>query len=133
LLSLRLPHNPHLAADGQLTPAQAAGKEIFFRTRTNSGRLIPLRDRCYYCHSPHTHYTSRVLEDVGTATPYDTDPLFDVPQLEGVSLKPPYLHNGEAPEMEDIWTKFNPDDKHGFTSDMDKVQLNELIEYLKTL
>jgi YVTN family beta-propeller protein len=133
LLSLRLPRNPHLAADGKLTPAQAAGKEIFFRTRTNSGQLIPEKDRCYYCHSPHTHYTSRVLEDVGTATPYDTDPLFDVPQLEGVSLKPPYLHNGEAPELEDIWTKFNPDDKHGFTSDMDKVQLNELIEYLKTL
>ena len=133
LRSLRLPRNPHLAKDGQLTAIQAAGKAIFFRTRTNSGEVIPLRDRCYYCHSPYTHYTSRVLEDIGTATPYDTVHSFDVPQLEGVSLKPPYLHNGEAPDLEDIWTKFNPKDRHGITSDMNKVQLNELIEYLKTL
>ena len=43
------------------------------------------------------------------------------------------LHDGIAETLEEIWTKFNPDDKHGITSDMDKVQLNDLIEYLKTL
>ena len=133
ILSLRLPRNPHLAADGHLTAAQARGQAIFFRTHTNDGQLIPPRDRCYSCHAPLTHYTSRVLMDVGTATPYDTIHAFDVPQLEGVVMKPPYLHNGEALEMEDIWTKFNPKDQHGITSDMNKVQLNDLIEFLKTL
>ena len=71
--------------------------------------------------------------DVGTATQYDTIHAFDVPQLEGVVMKPPYLHNGEALELEEIWTKFNPDDKHGLTSDLNKAQLNDLIEFLKTL
>ena len=132
-LSLRLPRNPHLARDGHLTEAQARGQAIFFRDKTNAGALIPPADRCYYCHAPLTHYTSRVLMDVGTSTSYDTIHAFDVPQLEGVVMKPPYLHNGEALEMEDIWTKFNPEDKHGITSDMNKVQLNDLIEYLKTL
>ena len=133
LLALRLPRNPHLAADGQLTEAQARGRAIFFRDKTMEGKLIPPLDRCYTCHSPQTHYTSRVLMDVGTGTPDDTIQAFDVPQLEGVVTRPPYLHNGEALEMEDIWTKFNPHDKHGITSDLNKAQLNDLIEFLKTL
>ena len=133
LLALRLPRNPHLASNGQLTDAQARGRAIFFRDKTMDGKLIPPLDRCYTCHSPQTHYTSRILMDVGTATPDDTIHAFDVPQLEGVVTRPPYLHNGEALELEDIWTKFNPSDKHGITSDLNKAQLNDLIEFLKTL
>jgi len=132
ILSLRLPPNPRRTADGNLTDAQARGKAIFFRTTTNTGALIPPPQRCYFCHPPLTHYTARVSMDVGTATPYDTIREFDIPQIEGVYMRPPYLHNGMALSLEEIWTKFNPDDKHGITSDMDKVQLNDLIEYLKT-
>ncbi len=131
--SLRLPRNPHLASNSQLTDAQTRGRAIFFRDRTMDGKLIPPLDRCYTCHSPLSHYTSRVLMDVGTATPDDTIRAFDVPQLESVVTRPPYLHNGEALELEDIWTKFNPHDKHGVTSDLNKAQLNDLIEFLKTL
>ncbi|MGC1872658.1 MAG: beta-propeller fold lactonase family protein [Acidobacteriaceae bacterium] len=133
LLALRLPRNPHLAANGQLTDAQARGRAIFFRDKTMEGKLIPPLDRCYTCHSPLSHYTSRISMDVGTATHDDTIQSFDVPQLEGVAVRPPYLHNGEALELEDIWTKFNPEDKHGITSDLNKAQLNDLIEFLKTL
>ena len=133
LLALRLPRNPHLATDGQLTEAQARGREIFFRDKTMDGKVIPPLDRCYTCHSPQTHYTSRVSMDVGTATRDDTIQAFDIPQLEGVVTRPPYLHNGEALELEDIWTKFNPNDKHGITSELNKAQLNDLIEFLKTL
>ena len=133
IFSLRLTRNPHVATDGMLTEAQTRGKAMFFRDTSNRGVLIAPMKRCYVCHAPATHYTSRVQVDVGTATKYDTIHAFDVPQLEGVVMKPPYLHNGEALEMEDIWTLFNPEDKHGMTSDMNKVQLNDLIEYLKTL
>nr|MBC8392108.1 hypothetical protein [Deltaproteobacteria bacterium] len=45
----------------------------------------------------------------------------------------PYLHNGMAHTLEEIWTEFNPEDKHGITNDMTKDQLNDLIEYIKTL
>ncbi len=130
---LQMPPNPRLASDGRLNEAQARGRGIFFRTKTNDGRLIAPQDRCYYCHPPLTHFTSRVTMNVGTATPYDTIQGFDIPQLDGVYMRAPYLHNGEALTLEEIWTKFNPQDKHGITSDMDKVQLNDLIEYLKTL
>ena len=131
--SLRLPPNPHAVPNHQLTPAQARGETIFFRTKTAYGTIIPYRDRCYYCHPPLTHYTSRVKVDVGTATQFDSAKEFDIPQLEGVYMRAPYLHNGEALSLEEIWTKFNPKDQHGITSDMTKEQLNDLIEFLKTL
>jgi len=131
--SLKLPPNPHLLSVGGLTDAQERGRAIFFRTKMNDGSLIPIGDRCYYCHAPLTHYTSRVRMNVGTATKYDNVKAFDVPQLEGAYMRAPYLHNGEALTLEEIWTKFNPEDKHGITSDMNKVQLNDLIEFLKTL
>ncbi len=133
IFSLHLGRNPHVASDGTLTEAQARGRAMFFRDKSSSGAVIPPMQRCYTCHSPQTHFTSRVQVNVGTATKYDTISAFDVPQLEGVVMKPPYLHNGEALELEDIWTLFNPEDKHGLTSDMNKAQLNDLIEYLKTL
>lgn len=133
ILSLRLPPNPRLASNGHLTDAQERGREIFFRTKTNLGTSIPPQNRCYYCHAPLTHYTSRVQMDVGTSTPYDTIHAFDIPQLEGVVMKPPYLHNGEATTLEEIWTDFNPDDKHGYTSDLRKDELNDLIDFLQTL
>ncbi len=131
--SLRLPPNPRRAADGHLTEAQERGREIFFRTTTNDGQIIPDRDRCYFCHAPQTHYTSRVRMDVGTSTNFDNVKDFDIPQLEGAYMRAPYLHDGKALTLEGIWTRFNPDDKHGITSDMNKVQLNDLIEFLKTL
>lgn len=131
--SLRLPPNPYRAPDGRLTPAQARGRAIFFRSHTNTGSIIPEDDRCYRCHAPLTHYTSRVLMNVGTATRFDNTRAFKVPSLEGIYMRPPYLHNGEARTLEEIWTKFNPHNRHGFTSDMNKQQLNDLVQFLKTL
>jgi YVTN family beta-propeller protein len=119
--SIPLPPNRHLALDGELTPAQERGRLIFFQKG------------CNVCHTPETHYTARVSADVGTASKYDTSGLFDIPQLDRIVQKPPYLHNGEALSLEEIWTVYNPDDKHGVTSDMTKEQLNDLIEFLKTL
>jgi YVTN family beta-propeller protein len=119
--SIPLSRNRHLALNGELTPAQERGKAIFFKKG------------CDVCHTPETHYTNKLSEDVGTANKYDTSGLFDTPQLERVYEKPPYLHSGEALTLEEIWTVHNPEDKHGVTSDMTKEQLNDLIEFLKTL
>ncbi|MGB7435325.1 MAG: beta-propeller fold lactonase family protein [Candidatus Acidiferrum sp.] len=119
--AIPLPPNRHLSPDGQLTAAQERGKDIFFQKACNT------------CHPPATHYTSKTSFDVGTASTYDTSGIFDVPQLDRTYQKPPYLHNGEARSLEEIWTLYNPTDKHGVTSDMSKEQLNDLVEFLKTL
>ena len=65
--------------------------------------------------------------------PTDRSPLVDVPQLTNVVLSGPYLHDGSARTLEEIWTVFNPHDRHGVTNDLSKDELNDLIEYLKTL
>ena len=125
--------NRHLAADGQLTEAQERGKAIYYRQMTNTGKTIPLPNRCDTCHPADTHYTARYSTDVESKTNYDTAGSFDIPQLDSVYEDAPYLHNGEALTLEEIWTLFNDHDKHGVTSDMTKEQLNDLIEYLKIL
>jgi cytochrome c peroxidase len=63
----------------------------------------------------------------------DRETHFDVPHLNNIYDSAPYLHNGIAETLEEIWTVHNPYDSHGVTNDMTKDQLNDLIEYLKTL
>ena len=70
---------------------------------------------------------------MGTASELDTQDAFDVPHLNNIYESAPYLHDGRVETLEEIWTRFNPDDRHGVTNDMTKDQLNDLIEYLKTL
>ena len=133
LNQIPLPPNRHLAPDGQLTEAQERGKAIFYRTQKNDGTTIPVYNQCATCHPADSHYTSRSSFDVGSASKYDTISAFDTPQLDRVYEDGPYLHNGQALTLEEIWTVFNNNDTHGVTSDMAKEQLNDLIEFLKTL
>lgn len=119
--SIPLSPNRHLAADGQLTAAQEHGKAVFFAKN------------CDTCHTPGTHYTAKTSFDVGTANKYDTSGLLDVPQLDRIYERPPYLHSGEALSLEEIWTMYNTSDKHGVTSNMSKEELNDLVEFLKAL
>jgi YVTN family beta-propeller protein len=119
--AIPLAPNRHLRPDGRLTPAQERGRQIFF----SKG--------CFECHTPETHYTARVSADVGTAARHDTSGLFDIPQLDRIYQRAPYLHSGAALSLEEIWTRFNPADKHAVTSDMTKQELNDLVEFLKSL
>ena len=129
-----LPYRPnrYRASDGELTPAQERGKAIFERTRLKNGAAIAERNQCTYCHSG-PKYTSQKQIDVGTGKPTDRSPVIDVPQLPNVAYSGPYLHDGSARSLEEIWTVFNPRDTHGVTNDLTKDELNDLIEYLKTL
>ncbi|MCP4689658.1 MAG: hypothetical protein GY859_16515 [Desulfobacterales bacterium] len=129
-----IPRNPnrHLAPDGELTPAQRRGKMLYERAHTNSGKEIRVADRCNTCH-PGPYYTNRTKVDVDTRSTLDTQGTFDVPHLNNIYETAPYLHDGQAETLEEIWTRFNPNDRHGVTNDMTKDQLNDLVEYLKTL
>lgn len=132
ILSLTHPPNQYQKADGELTPAQRRGKAIYERDLTNDGRVIPDKDRCITCHPP-PYFTNRQTSDVGTLVKYDTPKEFDVPHLRNVYSTAPYLHDGSAATLEEIWTKHNPDDKHGIANDLTKTQLNDLVEYLRVL
>ncbi len=124
--------NRYLMPDGELTQAQERGKAIFERIKTKSGQTIPESNRCPACHSGRK-YTNNKSENVGTGKPTDRSPLIDTPHLPDIAYSAPYLHDGSASSLEEIWTIFNPEDKHGVTNDLTKDQLNDLIEYLRTL
>jgi len=126
------PPNRYRPLGAELTEAQSRGRALFERTRTNDGRLIPKENRCITCHFPPL-YTDRTRRDVGTKMPLDRESRFDVPHLNNIYDSAPYLHNGIAETLEEIWTRYNPHDRHGVTNDLTKDQLNDLIEYLKTL
>ena len=126
------PPNRYRPLGAPLTPAQRRGKAMFERTTANDGREIPKAKRCISCHFPPL-YTDRERHDIGFKMKLDIHSRFDVPHLNNIYDSAPYLHNGIADTLEEIWTRFNPDDQHGVTNDMTKDQLNDLIEYLKTL
>ena len=126
------PPNRYRPVGAPLTEAQRRGRTVFYRTKTTDGRSIPKEQRCATCHFPPL-YTDRNMHDVGTRGPWDSHSKFDAPHLNNIYDSAPYLHDGKAATLEEIWTRYNPLDQHGVTNDMTKDQLNDLIEYLKTL
>ncbi len=130
--SIPEPGSRFLSPDGILNDFQEEGRTLFERSFTNDGRYIPVNNRCITCHRP-PHYTDQKMEDIGSKAPHDTESSFDTPQLSNIYETAPYLHDGRCYSLEEIWTVYNPEDLHGATNDMDKRQLNVLIEYIKTL
>lgn len=119
------------APNGELTLTQERGKALFDRSMDKFGRPIAESNRCSYCHSGPKGTSQRSF-DVGTRKATDNSGLLDTPQLSNIALSAPYLHDGSAGTLEQIWTIFNPEDKHGRTNDLTKDELNDLIEYLRT-
>jgi YVTN family beta-propeller protein len=132
LTGIKNPPNLLYNPKGELTEAQLRGKEIFERTKDNTGKEIPEANRCITCHTP-PYYTNRKMSYVQTIASTDDSILFDTPHLNDIYASAPYLHDGRAATLEEIWTKYGKNDKHGVVNDMTKIQLNELIDYLKSL
>ena len=59
------------------------------------------------CHFP-PYFTDRSVHDVGTQYLYDRQGTFDVPHLNNIYDSAPYLHNGMADTLEEIWTASTP-------------------------
>jgi YVTN family beta-propeller protein len=129
---IHYPPNLQYNPDGKLTKKQLLGKAIFERTHTNSGEEIPVADRCITCHPP-PYYTNLKMAYVGTLAASDDSILFDTPHLNNIYASAPYLHDGRAKTLEEIWTIFGKSERHGIVNDLTKMDLNYLIEYLKSL
>jgi YVTN family beta-propeller protein len=130
---LNLPSRPNRwrLPNHELSPAQERGLEIFERKVDKFQKPITEFNRCSYCHSGPKGTIQKSF-DVGTRKATDNSGLLDTPQLTNIALTAPYLHDGSAHTLEEIWTVYNPEDKHGRTNDLTKDELNDLIEYLRT-
>jgi YVTN family beta-propeller protein len=129
-----VPNPPNLQynPNGELTEAQKRGKAIFERTQDFNGYEIPVVNRCVTCH-PAPYFTNKKMADVGTLAATDDSILFDTPHLNNIIYSPPYLHDGRAATLEEIWTIYGKTEQHGAVNDLTKVKLNDLVEYLKSL
>jgi YVTN family beta-propeller protein len=129
---LENPPNPYQPSSGELTEAQVRGKKIFERKVTNDGHEIPPRGRCVTCH-PGPYFTDRSIANVGSGFETDTEAFFDTPKLNNIVDTAPYLHDGRAETLEEIWTLFGGNNFHGYVNDLTKQELNDLIEYLRSI
>lgn len=115
--------SPH-AKEG-LNESALRGKKLFMSNEVG----------CAKCHSgPYT--TDQKMHNVGTGNDDPTEligPNFDTPTLHGIYRSAPYLHHGKAETLEEVLTLFNKNDEHGKTSDLNKTQIADLVEYLKAL
>jgi YVTN family beta-propeller protein len=126
------PPNIHRLDNSSLSPTQQQGKIVYERTSTNNGEPIPIESQCITCHPP-PYYSNFLSADVGTLKDNEDSTLFDSPNLNNIYESAPYLHDGSAATLEEIWTIYNNEDKHGVVNDMTKNQLNDMVEYLKAL
>lgn len=123
--------SPHAKAG--LSEAAQRGRAIFFSATTG----------CSQCHAGPFYTDSRprppermVRHDVGTGGDDPTEimgPAYDTPTLLGVYRTAPYLHHGKAKTLEEVFTAYNPADRHGTTGHLTKAQLTDLVAFLKSL
>lgn len=85
---------------------------------------------CRACHLG-PKFTDRSLHDIGTGAGGQGE--FDTPALLRISTTAPYLHDGRAATLEEIFTKHNPSGLHGHAADLTRDELADLVEYLKSL
>ena len=122
LKSLKPMPSPHLVK-GRLSPAAQRGKKLFL-----AGTVA-----CAECHKG-AFLTDLKRHDVGTAGKFDqpTD-RFDTPSLLEVWRSGPYLHDGRAATIRDVFTMLQREGKHGDTSHLTPRQLDDLVEYVLSL
>jgi YVTN family beta-propeller protein len=131
LKSLEPIASPHLV-DGRLSPAARRGERLFMSASTG----------CAPCHPPGLS-TDLEAYHVGTAEPYrgvwgeagvdDAAAGFETPALVELWRTAPYLHNGSAATLREVFTKKNARDQHGKTSHLSDDELDDLVAYLLSL
>jgi YVTN family beta-propeller protein len=93
------------------------------------GRALFEKAGCANCHKPPL-YTDLQMHDVGTGEALDKDRRFDTPTLIEVWRTAPYLYDGRAATIEEVMTKYNPQDRHGATSNLTNDQVKDLAAFV---
>ncbi len=122
LKSLEPEPSPRLLPGGKLDERARRGEALFRSPRTE----------CSTCH-PAPLLTDLKLYDVGTRGPLDQASEFDNPTLIELYRTAPYLHDGSAATLREVLVDRNKGDRHGKTSGLGKEEIEDLVEYLKSL
>lgn len=106
----------------ELNEAQLRGKAVFEDAEVG----------CTSCHAGR-HFTDNVSWNIGTQAGFQDISSFQTPVLHGLSRSAPYLHDGSARTLRDLVDTVVRTDKMGHGSHLSEQQLDDLVEYLKTL
>ena len=119
LKSLRAVPSPYLDK-GRLSESAQRGKRVFYRLN------------CHECHPPETYFTDMKIhagetgvDDIG---PHDGN--WDTPTLHEVWRTAPYYHDGRTTDMKDL---YKPPVSHGINAPVSDAELDDLVEYVKSL
>jgi hypothetical protein len=113
LKSLRPLPSPYLVKDAQSEKA-VKGRKVFEKMR------------CDECHSG-VYYTDMKLHRIGDKIEFDAG--WDTPTLIEVWRTAPYLYDGRAATLKDVFSVY----KHGITEKIADREVDELIEYVNSL
>jgi YVTN family beta-propeller protein len=114
-----MPPNPYRDEGDQLTAEAKRGKLLF------EGKA-----GCIQCHSGELNGGTGLKASVGTTL---AGQELDVPHLLGAYDSPPYLHDGRAATLEEIFQKYNPTQQHGQAHKLAPGELADLIRYVREL
>ena len=119
-LSSLVPEPSPYLVDGKLSESAERGKVVFDEIG------------CVECH-PAPLFTDLKTYDVGTTTGQDIGKPVDVPTLREAWRNAPYLHDGRAATLRELFTLYG---HAGFKEKLAKVskqELSDLIEYVNSL
>jgi hypothetical protein len=119
--------SPFRNPDGSFSKDALAGRKIFDAAG------------CAPCHSgpDFTDSAANVLHDVGTLLPSSGMRLgapltgIDTPTLKGLWQSAPYLHDGRAATLQDVFAATG--DRMGVTSTLTRAELDQLVRYMLEL
>ncbi|MDD4821736.1 MAG: YncE family protein [Bacteroidales bacterium] len=113
LKSLKPVPSPYLV-DGKLSDKAVEGRQVFEKFD------------CARCHSG-SYYTDMKMHRIGDSIEFEKG--WDTPTLIEVWRTAPYLFNGKAETLKDVFEKY----KHGIDKKISEKELDELVEYINSL
>jgi DNA-binding beta-propeller fold protein YncE len=113
-----LPPNPNRAAGG-FTPSGERGRELFLG-----------KAGCGSCHSGPRFGGEGKRAWIGTTPEGQT---LDVPHLTGAYDSAPYLHDGRAHTLEEIFGRWNAYHRHGNAHQLAPSELADVLEFVREL
>ena len=121
LTSLRPELNPNLTSDGERTEAAERGEALF------RGKA-----RCAGCH-PAPLFTDKKMHNVGVLSQNEPDGRYDTPSLLEGHRTSPYLHDGRAMTLKQIFTEHDPQGRHGSAQQLTDAELDDLVAFLRSI
>lgn len=114
-----MPPNPYRDEGDQLTAAAKRGKLLF------EGKA-----GCISCHSGEFNGGTGTKAWIGTT---NEGQELDIPHLLGAYDSAPYLHDGRAATLEEIFQKYNPSQRHGHANELSNEELADVLRYVREL